>query len=257
MKRLIISCAVICAITTSCYNYNNPLDPNNITIATPSFSPSGGTYNSIQTVSISCATSGVNIRYTTNGTDPTDSSTLYTTPLTISESMTLKAKAYKSDYKPSSTATSVYTIVLPPLITEHFNDLSQWTLSVSSQYDVDHGGVSYWELTDGYSTFGYSGTGAHGWASGYNGWTRMSRSFDIPTSAILKVWMKKTNGPDWPTTNSIIMEVDGNVAVDFNESSVNEWVQKQCCIPSGIHTISFYLDEQLGATVDELEIFAD
>ncbi|MCF7920100.1 MAG: chitobiase/beta-hexosaminidase C-terminal domain-containing protein [Candidatus Cloacimonetes bacterium] len=85
------------------------------TVATPTFNPVAGTYNSPQTVSITCATSSATIRYTTNGSDPTSSSTQYTTPLSISSTTTLKAKAFKSNYSPSSTATAVYTIMPSPL----------------------------------------------------------------------------------------------------------------------------------------------
>lgn len=80
------------------------------TVATPSFSPGGGSYTSAQIVSISCATTGATIRYTTNGSDPTPNSTLYSTPINVSASTTIKAKAYKSGYTDSGVATATYTI---------------------------------------------------------------------------------------------------------------------------------------------------
>ena len=46
--------------------------------ATPTFSPAAGTYSGAQSVTISDATSGATIYYTTNGTTPTTSSTKYT-----------------------------------------------------------------------------------------------------------------------------------------------------------------------------------
>lgn len=85
------------------------------TTATPTFSVAGGTYASTQTVAISDATSGANIYYTTNGSTPTTSSPVYSAPLSISSTTTLKAIALKSGYMASSLATATYTIntVLP------------------------------------------------------------------------------------------------------------------------------------------------
>jgi N-acetyl-beta-hexosaminidase len=80
-------------------------------VATPTFSPSGGTYNSSQTVIINCATSGATIRYTTNGSEPTTSSPAYTSPITVSTTMTLKAKAWKTGWTTSDTGTAAYTII--------------------------------------------------------------------------------------------------------------------------------------------------
>lgn len=80
------------------------------TAAAPVFSPAGGTYASAQTVTISSATSGAEIRYTTDGTEPAASSPLYSSPLTVSATTTVKAKAFKSGMNSSATVTADYTI---------------------------------------------------------------------------------------------------------------------------------------------------
>jgi hypothetical protein len=80
------------------------------TVATPSFSPAGGTFSSAQTVTISDGTSGASIRYTLDGSTPTASSTLYSAPLTISSSTTVKAIGIKSGSTNSAVATASYTI---------------------------------------------------------------------------------------------------------------------------------------------------
>jgi chitinase len=83
---------------------------NTQTVATPVFSPAGGTYSSAQTVAITCATSGAEIRYTTDGSEPTSSSALYTSALTVSATTTIKAKAFLTGMTSSSTMTQTYTI---------------------------------------------------------------------------------------------------------------------------------------------------
>jgi hypothetical protein len=52
--------------------YGNPVTPSPATAA-PVFSPAAGSYNSVQTVSITDATAGAAIYFTTNGTVPTAS----------------------------------------------------------------------------------------------------------------------------------------------------------------------------------------
>lgn len=82
----------------------------NPTCATPTFSPVAGTYTEAQTVSISCATASSTIYYTTNGSDPTTSSSVYTSPLTVSSTQTIKAIAAAPGYSNSAIGSATYTI---------------------------------------------------------------------------------------------------------------------------------------------------
>jgi hypothetical protein len=80
-------------------------------VAAPSFSPAGGTYSTAQNVTITTSTSGATIRYTTNGTTPTATTgTVYSSPVTISATATLRAIAYKSGMTDSSVSSASYTI---------------------------------------------------------------------------------------------------------------------------------------------------
>jgi hypothetical protein len=89
-----------------------PLSPPPV-VATPTMSPSNGTYDSAQSITISCTTSGATVRYTTNGSDPTESSTVYTNPISVASTTTLKARAWRSGYTTSAVASEVYTINTP------------------------------------------------------------------------------------------------------------------------------------------------
>ena len=87
-----------------------PPTPSHATVATPTFSPAAGTYSSAQSVTISDATSGATIYYTTNGTTPTTSSTQYTGPITVSSTETLEAIAVATGDTNSAVASATYTI---------------------------------------------------------------------------------------------------------------------------------------------------
>ncbi|MBF0498350.1 MAG: chitobiase/beta-hexosaminidase C-terminal domain-containing protein, partial [Deltaproteobacteria bacterium] len=79
-------------------------------VAFPAFYPFAGTYTTAQSVTISCATSGATIRYTTDGTDPTSSSTQYTGAISVHTSLTIKAKAFMPYWVDSETASATYNV---------------------------------------------------------------------------------------------------------------------------------------------------
>lgn len=101
--------------------------------ATPTFDPAAGVYSSPINVTISCATPGADIRYTTNGSDPTATSTLYGGPVAISASTTLKAKAFATGMDPSYTATAIYTF---PVMISNIAALRAATADASTVYHL-------------------------------------------------------------------------------------------------------------------------
>lgn len=78
--------------------------------ATPTIDPAGGAYESSVTVTLSSTTPGVTIRYTLDGATPGASSPVYTTPLVVEASATLKAKASHADYNTSEQSSATFTI---------------------------------------------------------------------------------------------------------------------------------------------------
>lgn len=77
--------------------------------AAPTFTPAAGTYYEAQSVTLS-AEDGASIYYTTNGDEPTAQSTLYSTPIEVAQTTTIKAIAVKDEVL-SAVATATYTIV--------------------------------------------------------------------------------------------------------------------------------------------------
>ncbi|MBQ1694790.1 MAG: chitobiase/beta-hexosaminidase C-terminal domain-containing protein, partial [Bacteroidales bacterium] len=93
-------------------------------VATPTFSVPAGNYSEVQNVEILCATEDATIRYTLDGTDPTEESAEYTAALTITEPTTVKAKAYKQDCIASGIAEAFYNVNTTPTITVDTETLS-------------------------------------------------------------------------------------------------------------------------------------
>ncbi|MCK5851669.1 chitobiase/beta-hexosaminidase C-terminal domain-containing protein, partial [bacterium] len=78
-------------------------------VATPIIDKDPGFYWGVD-VAITSATQNAEIRYTTNGSVPTESSSLYSGALTFSANTALRAKAFKTGWIPSKTVTRTYLL---------------------------------------------------------------------------------------------------------------------------------------------------
>ncbi|MBP7867878.1 MAG: chitobiase/beta-hexosaminidase C-terminal domain-containing protein [Acidobacteria bacterium] len=105
-------------VITSCYDLLPPTQ-----LPTPHIQPNGGTFFGSVTVRISFsggegkasgslqgALDPAEIRYTLDGSDPTPQSALYTTPFTLTEPTTVKARAYLPPCPESAVATAVFDV---------------------------------------------------------------------------------------------------------------------------------------------------
>ncbi len=91
-----------------------PVSPTRV--AMPAISPAAGFYAQTQSVSLSCATSGASIYYTLDNTTPSESNgTLYTGPISVANTKTIKAIAIKSDMTSSYVTKTRYTISSVPV----------------------------------------------------------------------------------------------------------------------------------------------
>lgn len=80
------------------------------TVAKPAFTPPGGIFSAPTSVTISCATPGATIHFTTNGSPATAASPVYSgAPIPITVDTTLRARAFLSGYLDSVEASAQYT----------------------------------------------------------------------------------------------------------------------------------------------------
>jgi hypothetical protein len=118
--------------------------------AAPTFAPTAGTYTGPQSVTISDATSGATIYYTTNGTTPTTASTVYTGPISVSASETLEAIAVASGQTASAVASAAYTIAPPKTATPTFTPAAgTYTASQSVTIADATAGATIYYTTNG------------------------------------------------------------------------------------------------------------
>ena len=88
--------------------------PSALVLPPLTFSPGSGTFNTAQSVAVNCGVAGTAVHYTTNGADPTqsDPSVACGGTVSVGQSLTLKARGWKTGFTPSVVTTAVYTMVV-------------------------------------------------------------------------------------------------------------------------------------------------
>jgi hypothetical protein len=120
--------------------------------AAPTFSVQTGTFASTQSVTITDATAGATIYYTTNGTTPTTSSTMYTVAISVPATETIEAIATATGYTNSAVASATYTITIqtPTAATPVFSPAAGTYTSTQSVTITDAtAGATIYYTTDG------------------------------------------------------------------------------------------------------------
>jgi hypothetical protein len=148
-KEIIQAIAVAAGFSNSApvsaaYAITNPV------VATPVFSVQTGTYTSAQSVTLSDATSGSVIYYTTNGSVPTTSSTQYTGAINVAASENIQAIAVATGYTNSAVASATYSIIKLVVATPVFSEPAGTYTSVQpiGLSDATSGATIYY-TTDG------------------------------------------------------------------------------------------------------------
>ena len=105
-------------------------------VATPTISPSGGTFTDAVTVTLSTDTAGATLKYRLNGGE----SLIYTDPLTLTQTTTVEAKAFKSGYQASLIAWASFTITVsqnqPPTVSAGEDQTLGWNIVATLEGSV-------------------------------------------------------------------------------------------------------------------------
>ncbi|HPO26412.1 MAG TPA: chitobiase/beta-hexosaminidase C-terminal domain-containing protein [Petrotogaceae bacterium] len=197
--------------------------PVPLKILNPVVTPAGGSYAVAQNVTVTCPTADVQIRYTLDGTEPTNLSDLYTAPINLPSSKTLKVKAFKSGWTDSDTVTHTYYLPLQLTLSKCWGGTGSDAL-----YDIaktsDSGSIAAGATlsTDGDTS------GNHGKT---DGWI-------IKTDADgIKVWSKVFGGSEDDFFNRILQTSDGgyiavgrttsnNGDISGNQGNFDGWIIK-------------------------------
>jgi alpha-tubulin suppressor-like RCC1 family protein len=165
--------------------------------AAPVFSVPSGTYATAQDVTISAATAGASIHYTTNGVDPTeaDPEVPSGSSVLVDRTLTLKARAWAAGLLPSAVTTGRYAIGVSPTV-----ESVVWTNVVRASANGNNlsktGGVDAWDSgavsskgivsVDGYVEF--TAAGATNAACGLSAGDTDQGYPDIDFAIVLSSW---------------------------------------------------------------------
>jgi beta-glucosidase len=169
-------------------------------VAVPKFSPDGGPCAVPLSISITSATSGASIRYTIDGSTPTDvNGVLYSAPDTINASTILKAIAYKTGMASSTVAWATYTT--NQYILQAIQIVNQMTLTEKisqvhgtgnrSLTGVSRLSIPTYNFTNGPAGVGWAGTGHGGSATALPAPIALAATFDTSMAHLYGILVGK------------------------------------------------------------------
>lgn len=111
---------------------SNSTTPAYVRLNAPIFHLQPGRYTSPQVVVIEKPESSVQIRFTTDGSEPDETSPIYTSPFSIAATTVIKAKAFAKGLIPSETISATY------FVNEHPSSLPVISISTKPEYLEDN-----------------------------------------------------------------------------------------------------------------------
>ena len=163
------------------------------TVETPSASVDTGVYSDNQLVTIMCPTEGAEILYTVDGSDPVTSGTVYTIPISINKSTTLKFVAKKTECNNSEIVTKCYAINKDNMDSEwmSYNELPADVVSHPSEYSmVSAIGYKYKDTISTQSVSQKELLLAQGWtlnSTDWTGWSEYSSTYPVNNDGEIEI----------------------------------------------------------------------
>lgn len=185
------------------------------------FSPGdGATFTDSITITLTPGKAGLPIRYTLDGSTPTVSSTLYTAPITLTQTTTIRAVTV-TDGVAGPVFEATYSIsdlgagVDAPQLSWRASDSVPWAFQTTNTYD----GVDAVQVQDNGE---YS----------YESW--LETVVTGPTQMSFRYKMRTGEG-------SFSVKIDGTTQFDDTRSSVSsdDWHLAEVQVPAGSHTVRF------------------
>ena len=174
------------------------------TVENPTADIDTGIYDETQTVTLSCATEDAEIYYTVDGSDPAENGTLYTAPIEIAKSTTLKFVAKKAECNNSNVITKCYAINKADMGSDWmtFAELPQEVVDNPSEYTMlSNIGYKYKDTMSTTSVALRDQLLADGWTLEDTGWTDYSEY--------------SQTYPEYPDNEIEILSRDGDLVEKF------------------------------------------
>lgn len=193
------------------------------------FSPEGGaTFTDSITVTLTPGKAGLPIRYTLDGSMPTTSSTLYTTPITLTQTTTIRAITV-TDGNPGPVFEATYSVsdlgngLDAPQLNWRTSDTQPWTFQTGDTWD----GIDAVQSMD-------KGLGSTDDNDLY--WNNESWLETTVTGPTMMSFRYKTR----KHVGTFTVFVDGTVVLtDTEDVSDDFWHLQEISIPQGSHTVKF------------------
>jgi hypothetical protein len=181
--------------------------------AAPTFSPVAGTYTAAQPVTLSSTTASPSFVYTTDGSTPKESGgvvkngTLYSGPISVSTTTTLKAIAFATGSGDSPVSSATYTINIPVAAAPTFSPVaSTYTAAQSVTLSSTTAGASFVYTTDGSPPTESGGAPT-------NGTLNTGTAISIPSTTTLKAIAFKSGFTDSSvTTGTYTINIPGQTS---------------------------------------------